>query len=844
MDSQGQRKRSLQKHISGAIILYSTIAPVFNVYAGDIQFNTDVLDVKDRANIDLKQFSKAGYILPGDYIMAVKLNQQELSERNIKFVVPENDPKGSMACLSPELVEQIALKASLKNQLVWMNDGQCLDLSSLKGVTAKGDLGTGVLYVSTPQAYLEYTADNWDPPSRWDEGIPGVLLDYNLNAQMQRQQKTGHNSNSLTGNGVVGTNLGAWRVRADWQARADNQSKSGGSAKSLDWTRYYAYRAIKRLEAKFILGENYLNSDLFDSFRFAGASLATDDNMLPPNLRGYAPEVTGIARTNAKVVISQQGRVIYESQVAAGPFRIQDLNDAVSGQLEVRVEEQDGSVQNFKLDTATIPYLTRPGMLRYKVSAGRPTDWAHKINGPVFTTGEFSYGINNGWSAYGGAIVGSDYNAAAIGIGRDLTVLGALSFDVTQSRASLPNAGEALSGRSYRLSYSKRFDEYNSQVTFAGYRFSEKNYLSMVDFLDAKQNGIRTQNNKEMYTISLNKQFTDLGLSAYLNYYHQTYWDLPANDRYNLTLSKYLDIGRLRNISLSLSAYRNTYNGVNDDGMYLSLSLPWGTSGSVSYNGSVDRSGNSHQAAYYDRLNERDSYQISSGVADSAMTVNGYFNHQGDLAQMSASAAYRSDSYSSLSLGLQGGMTATAQGAALHRSGIQGGTRMLLDTDGVANIPMRGYGATTKTNRFGKAVVADVSSYYRNRVSIDLNNLPDNAEAGRSVVQSSLTEGAIGYRRFEVVAGEKAMAVLRLADGTTPPFGATVLNSKKQEVGIVDDGGNVYLSGIKANERMTVHWDGKAQCALELPPLLPNRGMAELLLPCRALTETNTLKGQ
>ena len=82
--------------------------------------------------------------------------------------------------------------------------------------------------------------------------------------------------------------------------------------------------------------------------------------MLPPNLRGYAPEVTGVAKSNAKVIIRQQGRVLYETTVAAGPFRIQDLNDAVSGELNVRVEEQDGSVQEFTMNTASIPYLTRP----------------------------------------------------------------------------------------------------------------------------------------------------------------------------------------------------------------------------------------------------------------------------------------------------------------------------------------------------------------------------------------------------------------------------------------------------------------------------------------------------
>lgn len=83
--------------------------------------------------------------------------------------------------------------------------------------------------------------------------------------------------------------------------------------------------------------------------------------------------------------------MIYETQVATGQFRIQDINDAVSGELDVRVEEQDGSVQAFTMNTASIPYLTRPGSVRYKFAAGRPSDWQHRTNGPLFGTGEFSW---------------------------------------------------------------------------------------------------------------------------------------------------------------------------------------------------------------------------------------------------------------------------------------------------------------------------------------------------------------------------------------------------------------------------------------------------------------------
>ncbi|WP_395313723.1 outer membrane usher protein [Enterobacter sp. ECC-219] len=822
----------VQPKFFGVLISLALSFQTNGVNASNIEFNIDVLDVKDRANIDLEQFSRGNFIMPGDYIFSVHVNKQTLTDRSVAFYPPDDDPKGSEACITPELAEQLGLKESALQKLTWWHENQCLDPHSLEGMEVRGDLGAAALYINIPQAYLEYTAENWDPPSRWDEGIPGVLFDYNLNAQGQRQQKQGTQSYNLSGNGTLGGNLGAWRLRADWQSRLAHQSGSGAPTdSSWDWSRYYAYRALPKLGARLTMGEDYLNSDIFDSFRYTGASLVTDDNMLPPNLRGYAPEVTGIARSNAKVIVRQQGRVLYETQVAAGPFRIQDINDAVSGQLDVRVEEQDGSVQEFTMDTASIPYLTRPGSVRYKLAAGRPADWEHHVNGPMFGTGEFSWGVSNGWSLYGGGVAGGDYNALALGIGRDLMMFGALSFDATQSRAQLPQQG-TLSGGSYRLSYSKRFDDYNSQVTFAGYRFSERNYMSMGEYLDALRDGTRTDSSKEMYTITFNQQFRDLGLSAYLNYNHQTYWDRPANDRYNLTLSRYFNLGRFRNISLSLTGYRNKYNGTNDDGMYLSLSLPWGSNGSLSYSGSYSHNDSSHQVGYYDRLNERDTYQVSAGTTRSGSTASGYYSHSGDISMVSASASYQAGQYSSLGLSMQGGMTATLKGAALHRNSMSGGTRMLLDTDGVPGIPIRGYSTPTLSNAFGKAVVVDVGSYYRNQFSVDLNTLPENAEVSQSVTQATLTEGAIGYRHFDVIAGEKAMAVVRLADGSVPPFGATVRNDKGQEVGIINDNGEVYLSGINAGEGMRVSWGGTEQCSITLPQTLSSGQMANLLLPC------------
>ncbi|QLK19944.1 outer membrane usher protein [Raoultella ornithinolytica] len=811
-----------------SVLILGLMLSATRTWADDeIQFNTDVLDTQDKSNIDLSHFSRRGYVMPGEYTFSIMVNKDILREEQIVVYPDGENGQDSLICLTPEQISRFNLKTSVIDDLRWLRAGECLDKTSLEGLEMRVDLAKDTLYLSIPQAWLEFTAPNWDPPSRWDDGIAGMVADYNLNMQTQHSQN-GVDSQSFSGTGVLGANLGAWRARADWQA---NWNKRGSYRdKDFSFSRYYLYRAIPSLKARLTVGEDYLSSDIFDTFRFSGVSLNSDLSMLPPSLRGYAPEVTGISRSGGKVTISQQGRVLYETQVAAGPFRIQELNDAVSGTLDVRVEELDGSVQVFQVTTASVPYLTRPGALRYKLAAGKPSEWEHRMTGPIFSSGELSWGVANGWTLYGGMVFGGDYNALSIGSGRDLYLLGALAFDITQSRAALPAEG-TLSGTSYRVSYSKTFDEYDSQVTFAGYRFSERDFMSMSEYLDARYGNGTSHSPKEKYTVSFNKRFRDLGLSTYINYSHQTYWNSADNDRLSLSLSRYLDIGPFKNMSMSLSVYRSEYYSFKDDGAYVSLSLPIGNGTSLSYGATVNRSDNTHRVSYYGRVDEHNSFQVSSGISRSGPTAYGYYTWLGDSAQVQANASYHSGSYSALGMNVTGGLTMTPEGGAAHRSNARGGSRVLVDTAGVSGVPVKGFGASVKTNAFGKAVIADVNSYYRNPIRIDVDKLDDNADITRSVSQATLTEGAIGYRQFDVISGGKAMAFIRKADGSFPPFGASVMNEKNQETGVVNDEGSVWLSGIQPNGKMTVKWDGKARCVVHLPAALPEV-LENLLLTC------------
>ncbi|STG51249.1 PapC protein [Escherichia coli] len=100
-----------------------------------------------------------------------------------------------------------------------------------------------------------------------------------------------------------------------------------------------------------------------------------------------------------------------------------------------------------------------------------------------------------------------------------------------------------------------------------------------------------------------------------------------------------------------------------------------------------------------------------------------------------------------------------------------------------------------------------------------------------SVVESALTEGAIGYRKFSVLKGKRLFAILRLADGSQPPFGASVTSEKRPGTGPwVADEGLAWLSGVTPGETLSVNWDEKIQCQVNVPETAISD--QQLLLPC------------
>lgn len=834
---------ALQFNKLPALIRHSLSATLYSVMlalpVSAVEFNTDMIDVEDRSNIDISQFEKKGYITPGHYLVRIQVNKNILPQpATMEWIATDNE-SGSLVCVNAKQLTLFGLNTDFISQLPYLPGGKCLDLSTRPELVFTLNKGTMVLSVTVPQAWMKYQAQNWTPPEFWDDGIAGVLLNYNLYAS-QYDPKEGDASQNISAYGTLGLNLGAWRLRSDYQYNQNfRNGESMGSDSSL--ARTYLYRPVPSLSSKITMGQYDLRSDLFDTFHFTGASLESDESMLPPDLQGYAPQITGIAQTNAKVTISQSGRVLYQTTVAPGPFTISDLGETYQGQLDVVVEEEDGRKTTFQVGSASIPFLTRKGQVRYKTSIGKPTATDHNdINNPLFWTGELSWGWLSNVSLYGGAMLtADDYQAMTTGLGFNLHSFGSLSFDVTGAEATLrQKKNDPQRGLSYRANYAKRFEETGSQITFAGYRFSDKEYVSMSEYLASRDGNTSMTNEKESYVISFNQYLDSAALNTYLNVTRNTYWDNSSNTNYSFSLSRNFDIGTLRGLSASLALSRVHWDDSDENQIYFSFTLPLEQSRNIMY--SYQRSGGdsaSHMASYYDSSDRNNTWNMSASTTEEDLlqgepSLRGGYQHYSPYGRLNLSGSAQPNQYRSLSAGWNGSLTATRHGMALHDYSPADNARMMIDANGVAGVEVNS--SRTRTNAFGIAVAPSLNNYITSTLRVNSNNLPDGVDIENSVIRTTLTEGAIGYSKLNATTGYQIVGIVRQDNGQYPPLGVSIVDKASgKEVGLVAEEGFVYLSGIQENSTLRLNWSDKT-CEIT-PPNQSNLSGKAILLPCNTV---------
>ncbi|MDR3444859.1 fimbria/pilus outer membrane usher protein [Dyella sp.] len=823
--------------------------------AVEADFDRSLLSGSGNNTNDLSRFERGNVIMPGVYRTDIYLNEVWVGRADVRFASPTPDAP-VQACVTKALFGQMGLplqKLSAEQQAK-LADGSaaCVAIGELiDAATINFDQPNLRLDASIPQAWMGGHARGYVSPENWDQGVNAGLLNYNANSYRNHSNGITQTSSFLGLN--AGINIDGWQLRHD--STLVVQSGAAGAGTQSHWQNLDTYirHDVPSLRAQLTVGDSYTPGDLFDSISVRGAQLTTDDRMLPDSMRGYAPTVRGVAETNAKVTVRQNGAVLYETTVAPGPFVISDLYaTGYGGDLVVNVTEADGRVRTFTVPYASVPQLLRPGVYRFSLVAGELHDLNFHSN-PGVVEATVQRGFNNLITGYAGVVGTNGYDAVQIGTALN-TRFGAIAVDLTDARTQIPGQS-TQNGQSVRLSYSKILPDTNTSLSVATYRYSTSGYLGLRDALTLQDiargyryvdpttlttiDGVSTTNlltpaqlaalqgsnngNFSTYTsqldrqrsrfdITMNQRLGTRGGSFYVTGSAIDYWNRNGTDvqfqaGYNNSFHRL-------SYNLSVTRTRDAYSRMSNE-LYASFTLPLGDAvHAPNFSASFTHDSTGHtldQAGINGTLGQdnqfsygatasHDNGQGTGASGGNAGTV--YAGYRSPFAQFNGSVG-SGNGYSQSSVGVSGMVV-------VHPGGITFG---LPAGDTVAIVEAKNAegarilnSAGVRVDRFGYALIPYMTPYNLNTVQIDPKGLPLNVQLDATSSQVAPHAGSVVMVKFKTSYGRTAVLRLRRSDEQPMPFGADVLDEQGQSVGVVGQGGMALVRGVQDTGKLKVQW--------------------------------------
>lgn len=764
---------------------------------------------------DLSVFETKNSQPEGTYRVDISVNNEMVTPYPRDVVFTRNSAGSLIPCITVDELKHWGVRTTEFPNLKPDSKG-CADLNAIPDAFSDFRFNQQHINLSIPQAAMNPRSRDAVPTELWDEGIPAMLLNYSMNNHHSRSQY-GYVYKSTYLNLRPGLNLGAWRLRnyTTWQRSEPGIEK---------WNTVYSYvqRNIIALQSQLTLGDSSAPADVFDSVPFRGIQLKSDDDMLPYSIRNYAPVVRGVARSDALVVIRQNGYVVYETSVAPGAFEISDLaSTGGAGDLNVTIKEADGSVQQMIIPFASLPVLQREGRLRYSVTGGQFRSYAAGTEKKPFVQGTTIYGLPLGITTYSGLQnAGSLFQSYALGVGKNIGSWGAFSFDLTHS-ISIPKNNSRQQGQSFRVRYSKNFLDIGTNFSIAGYRYSTSGYRSLEETLgtyrrdthlplyinERRRNRAELLMNQDLWqnggTLNLSLVNEDYwksnrrSQSANLGYYNNFFADVGIGLNYSWnrndgwgdyrTTDKVISLNVNVPIETLFGRTYATYSASHTVGMGTNNNI--GLSGSALEDYSLSWGMNAGHSDYGERnIGGNASWKTRYG------TLNGSYNHSRDNRQFS--------------YGMSGGVMVHENGITLSQQ--LGETVGLVKASGAADVSISNYPGLATDSR-GYAVVPYLTAYRRNDIRLDGNTIQEDTDIRYMSKKVVPTRGAVVRAEYLTSIGYRVLMTLSQPSGKPVPFGAVVslLTSNDtgvQNTSIVGDRGEVFMSGLPEKGTVQVQW--------------------------------------
>lgn len=762
--------------------------------------------------VDVSRFERGNPVTPGDYLIDLVVNETYVDRLHVQF---RADGDGdARPCLTRALLEIAGLQPGALDRKAGTGvaqPGSCVDATRVSPeIRVSFDQSRLALVLSIPQQLLNRAPRGYVGPAGWDKGVDSATLRYDLNFFHTDARAAVNNSLYLRMD--AGLNLGTWHLRQSFTVTARD-----------DRTRYdpiatYLLHDLPALESRLVIGDAFTDGAVFDSFAMRGILLGTDDRMRPDSMAGYAPTVRGIARTNARLRIEQNGILLLETTVPPGPFEIDDLYPTgYGGDLEVTVLEADGSRQSFSVPYAAVPQMLRPGVMRYAVAGGEFRDNG-LASGEEFVQFTLQYGLSNALTGYGGVQLANNYAAGLLGIALN-TPLGAIALDATIARTDVPGQPRTQ-GHSLRASLAKTLTPTQTALSFAGYRYSSGGFYSLQEAIRARLGRPGFARQRQRLQANVSQRLPGHGGNLYLTASAIRYWGQPGHvvaiqAGYNNAV-RLLD--RNVNYGLSFVRQRDDAKGQTDNRALVTVAFGLGSGPNapqVAANvARIETAGQADAAGQISVSGTLGSVpRLSYGLVATAMpgfsSLGLSLGYTGKRTTLSGSASVGTG-FRQASFGMSGGVVAHSGGVTL--------ANRLDDTVALIHAP-GAKGAAVKSSLGievdgkGYAVVPYIRPYRINEIALDPEGLPTDVTLTATSRRVAPRADTVSLVRFGTESGQAMVFRVTLPDGNAAPFGAAVLDSGGRDVGVVGQDGQIFLRSEALSGRLTLRWQDGADGA-------------------------------
>lgn len=785
-----------------------------HAFADEYYFDPTLLETQKSGqhSVDLSLFSHKNAQQPGEYTVDIFINEKKTRQQKVSFVASADHQLQPLFTLGQ--LRELGFKVDENPALANRDDSQKIaDLEkAIPGYMANFDFNHSKLKLSVPQVMLYQNVRDYVDPSRWDNGVPVLFTNYSFTGSNSRYGN-GAQSGRQYMNMQNGANLGEWRVR-NYSTWSHNEDASG-----WDSINSWLQRDIKFLRSQLVIGESATEGTHFPGYQFSGVRLYSDDTMLPNSLRGFAPTIRGVANSNAIVTVRQNGYTLYQSNVPAGAFEINDLYpSSFSGDLDVSIEEADGSVRHFIQPFSSLPVMQRPGHLKYSLTGGQfRAAQSTDSNEPVFIESTGIYGLSNTLTLYGGLLLSENYHAETLGMGSSMGKFGAVSMDIGRSETQFDDSTRS-EGYVWRMQYIKDLPETGTNLSVGYYRYTSDGYFT---FSDANaRNFDNSYHQKSEAHFSISQTLLD-SVSFYASGSQRDYWSHNQKDN-NMSIGLN---GSIYGISYNLSGqFTDSSDRDSEHSVSFSLSVPlerWLPHAQATWRITKDKdSATQHEVGIYGSLldDNRLSYSLKQREGNDSNGSSLSTSYRSAYGNITGGYDYSPDTRQ-LSYGLSGGVIAHSHGITLSQP--LGSTFALINTNGAANVRVNGHPGIA-TDTFGNAVIPYLTPYQENRITLDTTTMPDDVDVTETAKIVVPGQGAAVAAYFDAQTGRRILLTITDARGTPLPFGALANNETQPMQGIVDQGGVLYLAGVNnQTQTWTVRWGNETSQQCQFTYSLP-----------------------